>query len=100
MADERLLAPIRRFMTKEQIEEVYQKIWEANLGQLDSVTVIVGKSSESESAQGQVIVNRQDYLETMAAMEARLQELATAAAGDGPSCETEHVNFGRRFTRT
>lgn len=87
-------------MAKEQIEEVYQKIWEANLGQLDSVTVIVGKSSESESAQGQVIVTRGDYLETMAAMEARLQELEAAAGGVGPVSDTEHVNFGARFTRT
>lgn len=87
-------------MTKEQIEAAYLKIWEANLGQLDSVTVIVGKSSESESAQGQVIVSRQDYLETMAAMEARLQELETAAAGEGPLAPSEHVNFGSRFTRT
>lgn len=86
-------------MSKEQIEAAYQKIWEANLGQLDSVTVIVGKSSESESATAQVMVTRADYLETMAAMEARLVELENAASGTSES-PTEHVNFGCRYTRT
>ncbi len=100
MADERLLAPIRRFWTKTQVEEAYQKIFEAYSGRLESVTVIVGKSSESESAQAQVVVSSEDYLRWMDALEARLEELEAEEAGHGPLVETEHVNFGARFTRT
>lgn len=100
MADERLLAPIRRFWTKEQAEDAYQKIFEAYSARLDSVTVIVGKNSESESAQAQVVIGKEDYLQWMDALETRLQELDAEDAGEGPLCETEHVNFRARYTRT
>jgi len=100
MADERLLAPIRRFWSKEEVETAYQKIFQAYSARLDSVTVIVGKSSESESAQGQVVVGSDDYLKWMDALETRLQEIDADAEGVGPVLETEHVNFGARFTRT
>lgn len=100
MADERLLAPIRRFWTHEQAEAAYLKIFEAYSSRLDSVTVIVGKSSESESAQAQVVVNAADYLVWMEALETRLQELEAEAAGVSVTHPTEHVNFGVRYTRT
>ena len=99
MVDERLLAAIRRFWTQLQVEEAYQKIFAAYSARLDSVTVIVGKSSEAESAQAQVVINGSDYLEWMAALEMRLQEMADAASGTGPLVATEHVNFGNRRTR-
>ena len=100
MADERLLAPIRRFWTQAQVDEAYQKIFAAYSARLDSVTVIVGKSSESESAQAQVVIAGSDYLQWMDALELRLQELEAAAAGHGPMSATEHANFGNRYTRT
>lgn len=101
MADERLLAPIRRFWTtKEEVETAYQKIFAAYSGRLDSVTVIVGKSSESESAQGQVVVTSDDYLTWMEALETRMQEFEATEAGVGPLAGPEHNNFGARFTRT
>lgn len=100
MADERLLAPIRRFWNKAEVEAAYQKIFTAYSSRLDSVTVIVGKSSESESAQGQVVVNSSDYLQWMEALETRMQEFEAEAAGVGAVAPPEHVNFGARFTRT
>lgn len=100
MVDERLLAPIRRFWTQQEVETSYAKIFAAYGARLDSVTVIVGKSSESESAQGQVVIAGDDYLRWMDALEYRLQEYENADAGVGPVVETEHVNFNRRFTGT
>lgn len=100
MADDRLIAPIRRFWTQAQVEEAYQKIFAAYSARLDSVTVIIGKSSESESAQAQVVISGTDYLVWMEALELRMQELDAEAAGEGPICQTEHTNFGNRYTRT
>jgi hypothetical protein len=100
MADERLLAPIRRFWDKATVEAAYQKIFEAFHGRLESVTVIVGKNSESEGAQAQVVVNSEDYLKWMEALEVRLQEYQETAAGQVPMSDTEHVNFRNRYTRS
>lgn len=100
MTDARLLAPIRRFWSEEEVTAAYQKIFTAYSARLDSVTVIVGKSSESESAQAQVVINAEDYLGWMDALEIRLAEYEATAAGEGPLADTEHVNFGNRYTRT
>lgn len=100
MADERLLAPIRRFWTTEEVTSAYQRIFAAYTSRLDSVTVIVGKSSESESAQAQVVIVGDDYLRWMDALEYRLAEIEAAAASLGPINTTEHVNFGHRHIRT
>ena len=100
MTDARLLAAIRRYWTQEQVDAAYQKIFDAYAARLDSVTVIVGKSSESESAQAQVVISGGDYLAWMEALEERLEEIAAAAAGAGPEIQTEHVAFGTRYTRT
>ena len=100
MVDERLLAPIRRFWSEEEVGTAYQRIFAAYSSRLDSVTVIVAKASESESAQGQVVVNATDYLQWMEALEFRLQELADETAELAPIATPEHVHFGRRYTRT
>lgn len=100
MVDERLLAPIRRFWSKDEVTTAYQKIFAAYAARLDSVTVIVGKNSESEGAQAQVVIVSDDYLKWMAALEFRLAELEAADAGVGPILDTEHVNFSQRFTTT
>ena len=100
MADARLLAAIRRFWSEEQVTAAYQRIFEAYSSRLDSVVVIVGKASESESAQSQVVVQREDYLQWMEALEARLTEFQDAAESLPPASPTEHCNFGARFTRT
>jgi hypothetical protein len=97
MVDERLLAPIRRFWTEEEITAAYQKIFAAYGARLDSVTVIVGKSSESESAQAQVVIAGTDYLQWMDALESRLIELENTAAGiTGELSATTHTDFSRR----
>lgn len=102
MADERLLAPIRRFFAdKDAVMSAYQAIFEAYSARLSKVTVIVQKSNEGESASGQVVVNGEDYLRWMEALEARLKEIEAEAGGEGPLLEgTEHVDFSRRYVRS
>lgn len=100
MVDERLIAPIRRFWTQEEVTTAYQRIFSAYSARLDSVTVIIGKSSESESAQAQVVISKDDYLQWMDALELRLTEYEAAASDLGPISETEHINFASRYTRT
>jgi hypothetical protein len=100
MVDERLLAPIRRFWTQEQVDEAYQRIFAAYSARLDEVTVIVGKGSESENAQAQVVISAADYLQWMDALETRLQEFEAENDGLGPLATPEHVNFRNRYTRS
>lgn len=98
-ADERLLAPVRRFWSKAEVETAYRSIFDAYNARLDKVTVIVGKSNEGESAQGQVVVNGEDYLKWMEALEQRLQEIAAEENGGGRTFGTEMVNFGAGYAR-
>ena len=98
MPDERLLAPIRRFLSQPEVQTAYQAIFAAYNSRIENVTVIIGKGTEGDSASAQVVVNGEDYLRWMDALEARLAELESTA--DGVSAElhgTGHVNFGRKF---
>lgn len=99
-ADERLLAAVRRFWTKEEVETAYEAIFNAYSQALVDVTVIVQKSSESESAQGQVVVSREDYRQWMDVLEARLQELEAETGGGGVKSPVEHAGFGSRWARS
>jgi hypothetical protein len=99
MADERILAAMTRFMTRETALAAYDSIFQAYAARLADVTVITGKSSEGESAQGQVVVNREDYLEWMDCLETLLQKMDAEAAGTvtgGPV----HANFNQRWIET
>lgn len=101
MADERLLAPIRRFWTPSQCSAAYEQIFAAYHGRLAEVTVIIGKQTAEDGATAQVVVRDEDYLRWMEALEIRLQELEAADAGQGEKLVgTEHVNFGARFARS
>ena len=98
MADERLLAPIRRFWSQAEVEAAYQAIFTAYNARLEKVTVIVQKSTEADSAGAQVVVNGEDYLRWMDALETRLLELENEAAGVTSELPgTSHVNFGNRY---
>ena len=95
MADSRIIAAMRRFLDEEAAEAAYQTIFNAYTQRLADVTVITGKSTEGESAQAQVVVNREDYLEWMEALEEILAE-AEGSATAGPV----HVSQLNRFTET
>jgi len=101
MADERLLAPIRRFWTTEQVETAYQAIFAAYNARLENVTVIIGKGTEGDSASAQVVVNGEDYLSWMDALETRLAEIENADEGvTAELAHTTHANFGHRCVST
>ncbi len=101
MADERLLAPIRRFWSSSQVRSAYQSIFAAYHARLESVTVIISKSSEGDSASGQLVIANEDYLRWMDALETRLLEVDDAACGITSSLEgTGHVNSGNRYAST
>lgn len=100
-ADETLLAPIRRFWTAEQVEVNYQAIFAAYHSRLQKVTVIVGKGTDGETANAQVVIQRSDYQMWLEALEARMVEIEQAASGSAPLLEgVEHVDFSRRYVRT
>jgi hypothetical protein len=101
MADERLLAPVRRFWTDAEVTSAYEAIFRAYHSRLEKVTVIIGKGTEGDSASAQVVVNAEDYLRWMDALETRLQEIEAAAAGEtgGPS-DTTHADFCNRYVST
>jgi hypothetical protein len=99
MPDERILAPIRRFWSDAQVEAHYQTIFAAYHSRLAEVTVIIGKGTEGDSAQAQVIISAADYEKWMEALEARMQEIENADAGiTAELTHTGHVNFGNRYT--
>lgn len=95
MADTRMINAMKRFSSIEQVEENYQAIFNAYSQRLSDVTVITGKSTEGESAQAQVVVNREDFLEWMEACEEILKE-DEGTATEGPV----HVSHLNRFTTT
>lgn len=100
MVDERLLDSVREFWSLDQCLTTWQSIFEAELARLNSVTIIVGKNSESEGAQAQVVVMKEDYREWQAVLKFRVTELREQTAGLNPIAGPEHVNFGRRYSRT
>jgi len=95
MADQIILAAMKRFMTAEQAEAAYQTIFTAYSQRLADVTVMTGKSTEGESAQAQVVVNKEDYKEWMECLEEILQE-EDGTVTSGPV----HTSFLNRFTET
>lgn len=99
MADERILAAMTRFMTKEAAEAAYETIFQAYAARLAEVTVITGKSSEGESAQAQVVVNSEDYKEWMDCLETLLQRKAAELAGTSVGGPV-HANFNQRYIET
>lgn len=98
MADERILAPIRRFWTDLQVRTAYQTIFQAYHARLAEVTVIIGKGTEGDSASAQVVISATDYEKWLEACEARMVELENACSGITAELKhTGHANFGARF---
>lgn len=94
MVDERLLAAVRRFWEEEDVSTAYQQIFTAYSTRLSDVTVIVGKSNDGETANAQVVVEKEDFLEWMEILEARLVELnEDEETASGPAT----VNYSQRY---
>lgn len=101
MADPVLVSALVELKTKDEIQSIRSTVLEAYLGRIENVTVIIGKSSESDSATGQVVVSRDDYREWLAATEEAISRKDAAEAGEGVLLEgASHVNFSKRFVTT
>ena len=99
MADERILKAMTRFMTVEEMTTAYQAIFTAYSGRLEDVTVITGKSSDGESAQAQIVVTREDYLQWMECLEELIAADETES-GSNPPGGMVHVSHAQRFLET
>jgi hypothetical protein len=101
MADERLLAPIRRFWNKETVLEAYRKIFEAVQGHFDNPVTITGKSSGEDSANGEITVRPEQFLAYLEVLEARMLEYDAAEAGEEVTQKgNSHADFSYRHVRT
>lgn len=101
MLDDVLLRAIRRFWSESDCETAYQRIFSAYSSRLDDVVVITSKSTDGDSAGGQITITRDDYRDWMDALETRLAEYAAESAGSGTTFSgTEHVEFCHRTTST
>jgi hypothetical protein len=98
MIDSTLLAAIREFWSEEETRTAYQNIFTAYYSRLTEVTVIIGKTTEGDSANAQVVINRDDYREWMDTLRARLDEID--ADGVPAALPTEHVSHFRRILST
>jgi hypothetical protein len=101
MIDDILLKAIRRYWDEETVDSTYDRILTAYLNRAEKITVIIGKATDGDSANAQVVVAKEDYREWMAVLEARLAELAAEAAGTGTTHpDVEHVVHSNRYVST
>ena len=99
MADERILSAIRRFWTtRETVLEKYLELFNADWSKVKKMTLIVGKATEGESANAQVVVTAEERLAWIDALETRLQEMDAEAAGHrGLVPGSTSVDFSQRI---
>lgn len=101
MLDDVLLRAIRRFWSETEVSAAYERIFAAYSARVDSVVVITNKSTDGDTAAGQIVVHKDDYRDWMAALEQRLEEFSAQASGAGTTFTgTEHVEFCHRTTST
>lgn len=101
MADPVLVSALVELKTKAEIQAIRTTVLEGYLHRIENVTVIIGKSSESDSATGQVVVSRDDYREWLAATEEAIAQKDATEAGEGVLLQgASHVDFSKRFITT
>jgi hypothetical protein len=101
MADETILAPIRRFWNQARVTAAYQELWEACQSQALDQTIIIGKSSGEDSANAQLVITPQMRDRYLEAFETRLKEYEAEAAEVEPVMEhNRHTDFSHRHVRT
>jgi hypothetical protein len=102
MADERILSAVRRFWTtRAAVEEKYLELLNADWSKVKKLTIIVGKSTEGESASAQVVVTAEERLAWMEAFETRLLEMDREEAGHGSLVPgSTSVDFSQRILET
>lgn len=81
MADERLLAAVRRFWNRAQCESAYAAVLAAYSNAATLEVSITGTSFDGQSASGQFVLDRPSMAAWMDVLESRLAELDAAASG-------------------
>lgn len=98
MADDRLLAAVRRYWTTAQIDAAYQAIFSAFYTRQQNEVTIIGVNFEGENSQGSVTIHRDDFLLWMDALETILREKENAAAGTLAAPENAPIaNYANRY---
>lgn len=98
MVNSTLLTAIRRLRTQDWCESTYETVLAAYSSRLEKVTIITSKSSESDSAAGQIVIGAADYDMWMATLEARLAEYEAADDGENPTHPgSEAPDFSVRY---
>lgn len=98
MVNQTLLTAIRRLRTQAWCETTYETVLAAFTSRLEKVTIITSKSSETDSATGQIVIQSADYDMWMATLEARLAEYEAVAAGETAThTGSEAPDFSRRY---
>jgi PHD/YefM family antitoxin component YafN of YafNO toxin-antitoxin module len=101
MIDDILLTAITRFWSTETVTAAYERILAAYSNRVDKVVIITGKTTDSDSASAQVVIQREDYREWMATLEGRLKQIENAESGaDTIFTGTEHVTHHKRYVTT
>lgn len=98
MVNQTLLTALRRLRTREWCAATYETVLTAFSNRLEKVTIITSKSSEGDSAGGQIVITGADYEMWMATLEARLAEYEAVDAGEQPvHGGSEAPDFSRRY---
>lgn len=96
MADERLLAGVRRFWTAQQVEDAYKCVLGAYSNGITKEVIITGTDFDGQNANGQIVLNREDMAAWLDVLESRTLEIGDAAEGLPEVAGTPSTDFRRR----
>jgi hypothetical protein len=82
VADERILAGVRRFWTQEAVETAYQAVLTAYSNTVAKEVVIIGSDFDGQNSSAQYVLDREGMAKWLDILESRLQEIEEAASGD------------------
>ena len=96
MDDERLLAAVRRFMNRAQVEETYQQVFQAYADSTCESVAITSMQFDGQAGTGQYVLDREAMRQWMAILEARLNEMDQVPTDLG----SPTMNFSTRILGT
>lgn len=82
MADERILAGVRRWWTTYQVETAYQAVLAAYSSTMAKEVVIIGSDFDGQNSSGQYVLDREAMAKWLDILEARMQEIDEQASGE------------------
>ncbi len=82
MDDERLMAAVRRFYTREEVESTYEQVFRAYADATCESVAITAMNFDGQGGNGQYVLDREAMRSWMGVLEARLQEMEGTATAD------------------